>query len=137
MSQIALTLPPEVDILGALYDRSNIKRLDQDMIQIILPGQIVIDVGWYPDRNPNGEYRLVVFQGDVDNKKEAILRTRDVKAVMSAIYRYVAKYLSPIAFLGGDGTPITLLVNGTINANPQRKIDAVADSSTSRFRVTA
>lgn len=94
MSRIQLLLPPEAKITGALRTRSNIHNLDQDMLQIELPGSVFIDVGWYPDWDPKGEYRLVVFRDTFDNPIEPMLRSQDVKQIRQAIYKYVAKYVS-------------------------------------------
>ena len=92
MSQIQLHLPAPAMITGILRDTSNAYALDQDMLQIELPGNVFIDVGWYPDCDPNGEYRLVVFRDDFDNQIEPPVQSKNVRDIKDAIDRLVAKY---------------------------------------------
>ena len=93
MAVIQLQLPPEAKVLGALCDGENVADLDQDMVQIELPGEVVVDVGWYPDHDPHGEYRLIVFRGNaVEILLEPVLYTREINKIKRAIARLVRKY---------------------------------------------
>src|SRR4026208_2199179 len=93
MTVIQLDLPPPVSVVGALHDRSDVTCLDQDLLQLTLPGDIVIDVGWYPDRDPHGQYRLIVFRGTTDRELERPLQSRDVRLIKHSVHHLVAKYL--------------------------------------------
>lgn len=96
MSIIPLQLPPQVKVLGALRTRSNVWELDQDMLAIELPNRIFIAVGWYPDCDPKGEYRMMIFKDTVDHPIEPTIRTKDFRVVKSNINRVVKTFTSPI-----------------------------------------
>ena len=132
-----LRLPQQAKITGALRTSSNVRNLLQDMLQIEL-GNVVIDVGWYPDWNPNGEYRLTVFRDSYNDPIEPQLRTTDVRQIANAIYDFVEKY-SPRVFTSGSGaSPVSFVVVNQIYASQQRLIDvAAAGSSVSLFKVNA
>lgn len=36
--------------------------LDEDLIQIEFPNQIIVDVGWYPSHSPKGEFQVVLIK---------------------------------------------------------------------------
>lgn len=95
MSKIELKLPGDVKVTGALYSRSNIRDLTEDMLQLELPGGLVIDVGWYPELDRTGSYAIVVFEDSVDHALEKI-RTRDIRVVVKEIYSLLSKYLPPV-----------------------------------------
>ncbi len=128
-----LHLPRQAKVTGALRTRDNVRNLVQDMLQIEL-GNVVIDVGWYPDWNPNGEYRVTVFRDSYSDPIEPQLRTRDVTQVSDAIYRYVEKYSPRVLARGSRTTFSTTQVFST----GRRLIDADAiGSSVSEREVIA
>lgn len=100
MSIIPLNLPGIVKVMGQLHDRSDRAHLMQDMIQIALPGEIFIDVGWYPDKNPSGRYKLMVFKNDPDTLLEPIFSSRSVDEVKTEILRQVRRHLSSTRNVG-------------------------------------
>lgn len=102
MSKIKLDFPPAVKVTGALYSRSRVHDLSEDMLQLELPGNLVIDVGWYPQWDRNGSYVILVFQDTVDHVLEKI-RTRDYRIVVKQVQALLDKYL-PLA--RGDGKKI-------------------------------
>jgi hypothetical protein len=65
------------------------------MLQLELPGDIFIDVGWYPDWDPNGEYRVAVFYDEFENLLEPMFRSTDAQAVAAHVRRMLAKYNRP------------------------------------------
>lgn len=126
MSRVTLHLPPQAKVTGALRSRAKLHNLDQDMLQIELPGSIFIDVGWYPDLDQTGEYRLIVFHDTTEEMLER-LATSDVDQVKAAIYRMVEKYLPyPTVFVNGRAVP-----------SPPPVIDSVAQSNTRLYMVKA
>lgn len=92
MAAITLTFPPEIKVIGVLQDRSDLEALDQDLLQLELPGRLFIHVGWYPDWTESGSYRLSVFQDDGDNELEEVFKTKDTLKVTNQIYKIVKKY---------------------------------------------
>lgn len=131
MSIVELYLPPEAKVLGALRDRSNPWTLDQDMLAIELPGKIFLTVGWHPDLDPNGEYRIAVFQGSPDRPLKGKFRSRDVLKVEAKLYDLVKKHLPGVSARGSGGTTISLAVDEHLDSTPVDIIDPSNKSRTS------
>ncbi|MBY0525065.1 MAG: hypothetical protein K2R98_16795 [Gemmataceae bacterium] len=55
-------------VSGEIYQPVEIDMLTQDMLQVVLDNGVIIDVGWYPEHDPDGEYVVIVFDGDSDNQ---------------------------------------------------------------------
>lgn len=96
MTYVKLNLPDEAQVIGDLCDRTDADYLTQDMLQVELPGNVFIDVGWYPDLDPKGEYRIVVFKDRVENQIEPMFASRDVAEVEETIGRIVDRHLQPV-----------------------------------------
>ena len=58
--QIQLEFPncPGCEVVGFLYDSSDISELGEDMIEVRIRGEITINAGWYPEGEPSGKYRI-------------------------------------------------------------------------------
>ncbi len=109
-SVIHLNLPPHARVTGTLRSRATVQNLLEDMIQIEI-GNVVIDVGWYPDWDPNGEYRLTVFRDSYDSPIEAQLRTRDVSEVEAGIYEMVDRYRPRFTVTDSGNTAVSAPVD--------------------------
>ena len=101
MSKIELQLPAWVNarVVGALYTPDDLEHLGQDMLQIELPGDKYIDVGWYPDHRLTGKYMIIAFQGVSENPLCAPMRTRSWMKVRTAIQRLVLQFGNPETIL--------------------------------------
>jgi hypothetical protein len=118
MTLIPLNLSADAQVVGRLPDTSNIHDLTQDMLQVSLPGDVFVDVGWYPDWDPNGSYRIIVFQDEVENQLEAPFCSRDVQEVRDVLYTTVDKYLQPVRQQAGMATNVFRLLRGNVIENP-------------------
>lgn len=68
---IPLDLPPEAEaeVIGELYEDYATEDLHEDLLQIRMPGDYFIDVGFYPEHDRvNGKFMIVVFQHDWENR---------------------------------------------------------------------
>ncbi len=93
MAIVKLVIPPSaVDVIGDLYDTQNIYDLTQDLICVEMPDHVYIDAGWYPDWDPDGEYRVIVFKDDVDNLLRPPIHTKDVEEVVQAMQDAMSRY---------------------------------------------
>ena len=63
MKPIDLQLGDDVIVKGCFYPTKDPVYLREDLLEIDLPSGLTIDVGWYPEGDPKGAYRIVVFQG--------------------------------------------------------------------------
>ncbi|MCB0140291.1 MAG: hypothetical protein KDE50_10320 [Caldilineaceae bacterium] len=41
---------------------NHLDKLKEDMLQVEYDDNIIVDVGWYPSRDPHGRFRLYVIQ---------------------------------------------------------------------------
>jgi len=106
VSIVKIPLPPGVTAIGALHNTENADALDQDMLQLTLPGAVFIDVGWYPDCDPGGEYRVVVFRDDFESPLEEAFHAKEVAAVVDKIQRLLAKYAPTSSPAAGEEASI-------------------------------
>lgn len=79
MNSIDLTLPPHAVILNYLYHDMTPADLTQDMLTVRLANGYYIDVGWYPEHDPSGEFFIRVFHGCWD--RQAFDRAIKVRAI--------------------------------------------------------
>ena len=60
---ININVPPGSTVRNYLYENMNLDELNQDLLLIVLPSGICIDVGWFPENDPDGHFYLRAFQG--------------------------------------------------------------------------
>jgi hypothetical protein len=125
MSTIALNLPRSAKWIGAFHDKSKLHNLDQDMLSVELPGDVFVDVGWYPDWCEDGEYRVTVYQGDYDNRLEAVVKTKDTTEAKRTVESLVWKHTPAIS-------AISSTTSKSICFGKLRALAAVATFSVSR-----
>ena len=52
----------QLAIKGEIYDTQDPDVLLQDLLEIDLPRGRTIDVGWYPEHDPTGAYRIRMYE---------------------------------------------------------------------------
>ncbi len=72
-------------VRGELHAPTELALLTQDMLEVELSNGVVIDVGWYPEHDPSGEYGVVAFQGHPDRPIGKPYYTKDPKAVIAKV----------------------------------------------------
>jgi hypothetical protein len=55
---------PGATVHGELYPPDAQALLTQDMLEVELSNGVIIDVGWYPEHDPDGHYGIIVFKED-------------------------------------------------------------------------
>jgi hypothetical protein len=96
VNPIDLTFPAGVEaevLFNSLYPDKQQSHLIQDVLLVALARDIFIDVGWYPERDPNGAYRISVYRESWDNQLllEPI-RTADPHEVAAWVRTLAARY---------------------------------------------
>jgi hypothetical protein len=107
------------------------------MLQVQLPEKIVIDVGWYPDCDPKGSYRLRVFHQTIDRLLEPAFTTRATAAVKAKIESLALKYAVVVPKGAGADPPVSILSNGRLAGAAPQPITNRANSSVSQIDVFA
>jgi hypothetical protein len=72
-------------VRGEIHAPTELTLLTQDMLEVELANGVVIDVGWYPEHDPNGTYGVVAFQGHPDRPIGKPYYTKDPKAVLAKV----------------------------------------------------
>src|SRR5260370_39838846 len=96
-----LRLPDGVEVLGELIDTSEPDHLLQDLLQVKLPSGVIIDVGWYPECDPTGHYRVVAFRDNWCNQLDSV-QTREMSSVVATVQRLATKFLSNATSAGSE-----------------------------------
>lgn len=55
-------------IHGFIPHESDFDNLTQDLLELRLDDGVIIDVGWYPDHDPEGQYCICVFRDNWENQ---------------------------------------------------------------------
>ena len=76
---------PNAVIRGEIHAPTDASLLTQDMLEVELADGVIIDVGWYPEHNPNGAYGVVAFQGHPDRPIGKPYYTKDPQAVIAKV----------------------------------------------------
>lgn len=95
MTPIDLRLPRGSEakvIYNSLYAADAASHRTQDVLFLELGNGVFIDVGWYPDRDPAGSYRINVYREQWDNQLRKPIRTRDPHKVAEQVQKLAARY---------------------------------------------
>lgn len=93
MKPLQLRLPPGAIQRGAIFPTKDPDYLTQDLLQVQLPGDTFIDVGWSPENDPSGEFVISVFRGCWERQLRDQQFTRDWNEV-SATVQFLAEVYS-------------------------------------------
>jgi hypothetical protein len=98
-------IPVDVAVpLGAKILFNNLHRtkdpryLTQDLLAIRLPAGRVLDVSWYPERDPSGAYTVTVFCGSWDQQEHEV-ETRSIDEVVSTVQSLSEDYCQPVVLI--------------------------------------
>lgn len=61
MDPLKLDLPADSQFTNRLYASKDAGYLLQDLVVVRLPNGVIIDAGWYPEHDPEGEYVIRVY----------------------------------------------------------------------------
>ena len=84
-----------LEIRGMLlraYGPNDMALLDQDVLEIKLPNDLRIDVGWFPENDPNGRFVIRVFRRDRLKPIRSLIEERSPHNVAMAIGHLVEQY---------------------------------------------
>jgi len=90
MTLAKLDLPPGSRVLfnHLDVDGADLAFLDTDLLAVLLPNGIVIDVGWYPAHDPGGAYAISVYRRTWENQLlNRPIETTDPKTAVAGVKR--------------------------------------------------
>jgi len=85
----------QVRIKGMLlreYAPDDLSLLDQDVLEIELPNDLRVEVGWFPENDPSGRFLLQIFRNGQPAPVEAPMEAKSPIEVASLIGDIVRKY---------------------------------------------
>ena len=88
-----LRLPEEAHVVGAVYPPGDLRLLKDGMLHVGLFG-LSIDVSWFPEHDPEGEYIVSVYQDEWENQLLEPFATRDVTQVVAFVQQVAADALA-------------------------------------------
>ncbi len=90
-----------VTIKGTLlrdYDLiTDLALLDQDLLEIVLPNGMKIDVGWFPENDPSGRFVVRVYRKYRTQPVRAPIEANRPIEVAATLANLVKQYCSPSA----------------------------------------
>ena len=76
----------DVEIAG-VPNKNRFELLVQDLLQIKNEKEkLLLDLGWYPEADPDGQFELVVIKNDDWENPHYIYKTKSKVSVLKAIY---------------------------------------------------
>jgi hypothetical protein len=100
MKPVDLNLPDGCELYNKLYRTSNPDYLVQDILVVRLLNGFVIDVGWFPEHDPNGNYVIVVADGKDDELRE--IRAKSADEVRQYVEFLAARYADAVIHRPGS-----------------------------------
>jgi len=103
MTTVPLDLPKGVVVKGVLLREYLLEHMDQDIIEVDLPNGLTIDVGWFPEYDPRGQFRIVVYRDFRTNPVRPPIEVGSPFDVASVVKVLVDQYLGGTVFLSSAG----------------------------------
>ena len=97
MNSIIPKLPKSAIVRGELYDTIDLAYLTQDILEIELPGEVFIDVAWWPPKDRSGSFVISVFKDEWENQLGQQYFTKDLGDLVKKLERLAEAYSSPVA----------------------------------------
>lgn len=104
-------------IFNRLDEHAGLDDLTQDMLAIAIPNGYQIDVGWFPEHDPHGQYLVRVFHRYWDNQVANPVRTRNAFEAADTAVRLAAHYSRPIVPTSASDDVTT-----SVGSSPSRHI---------------
>lgn len=90
MEPINLAVPGTEILFNSLYATKDPAFLAQDLAVVKLPDGSFIDIGWYPQFDPDGCLKITHFSEDW-SERLGVVTTRDIDKVEAIIRLFIAE----------------------------------------------
>lgn len=104
MKTIDIDIPTSASMKGELYAELHPDVMLQDILEVDLGGGFYIDVGWYPEHDPKGEFWIRTFRDTWDEQFGTPIKTRspeDVRKWVELIAEAIGPYAEKRETCGG------------------------------------
>ena len=93
-------LPVGSTVKGILLSRyvlpDDLPLLDQDIIEIDLPNGMTISVGWFPQQDVNGHFRVTLFRDARDQLMRPPIEVKTPFEVANSVEQFAREYTRPV-----------------------------------------
>ncbi len=117
---INLILPSTAVLKGRLYESYDQRNLDQDILEVDLDTGLTIEVGWYPEYDPNGSFRITVFRDHWVNQIGRPITVKTTYQVAEAVEFLAKRYSAPLSMWFVSCTQETQLTPGHFQSDPSK-----------------
>jgi hypothetical protein len=121
MTAIELVLPPDASVKGQLFYSYEPAYLLQDILEIDLSTGITIDVGWSPECDPSGSFRIVVFRDFWRNQLREPIHVKRISEVVETVQQLAFEYSRPTVVVSCSSESVVPWVTGE-----RSKVDLVS-----------
>ena len=90
-----LKLPPGTQVKGGIPTSRDSAELVSDMVEIDLPDGTTLDVGWVPEHDPDGRYRLKLYRGYWSETVAGPLYFKSLAETVATIRKIVRERSAP------------------------------------------
>ncbi|HUT12634.1 MAG TPA: hypothetical protein VMY42_19215 [Thermoguttaceae bacterium] len=92
MRRVNPSLPEDAKVYNFLYPTSDPEYLVQDLLVVRLATGYCVDVGWWPEHDPEGCYEIRVFYEEWDNQQIEPIQTRDIGEVARNVEALASRF---------------------------------------------
>jgi len=86
MNRMTPKLPAGSRVLfNALYENPAPRGLTDDLFAAVLPNDVHVGVGWFPELDPAGVYEICFYRDTYENQLTEPLKTRDLNEAVRFI----------------------------------------------------
>jgi hypothetical protein len=81
-------------VKGALFANES-DYLREDILEIELPSDLTIDVGWYPEDDPAGAFQIVLYRDYWSNQLVPPVEVKTISDVVKEVEKLAKTYSAP------------------------------------------
>jgi hypothetical protein len=129
MNVLSPRLPPGArEMFNALYPTREPRYLTDDLYSVELPGDVFINVGWFPENDPSGAYEVCFYKGQFENQIGPPYETANLGEVIAVIEGVAA------ALMGASAYTPTISASGSQAVSvPEEWVRATTASNSRRL----
>jgi hypothetical protein len=89
--------PGAMLVLNQLLESPSVADLDQDLVLVELPGEVFIDVSWYPENDLSGTYHVTAFRRNDWDHPLDVAEAKTARGAALLVEMMAERYASPIS----------------------------------------
>lgn len=94
--KVSFSLPPGAVKKGVMFNTYEPAYLCEDMLEIDLPSGLTIDVGWCPEEDPKGSFRVVLYHEHWHNQAIPPILSQTIPDVVEIVEMLATRFSQPV-----------------------------------------